>query len=456
MQSEKCMVRKDRVEARRALGAQMQAEGVQFVLLQFSDIAGHVKQVTIPSALWTKVSDHGHWFDGSSIYGFARTLESDMYLVPDPDTYALVPWELEDGPRTARVICDIYLPNGEPFAGDPRNVLRRQMDRARRMGFEYNVAPELEFYFFQPHADGSIQPLQTLDQAGYFDVSLDVKQHVRREVVETLAPLGVTVGSFHHELGAGQNELDLKYGPGLTMADGTATLRIVAKTIAHQHGLFCSFMPKPITGMAGSGMHVHQSLLDPQTGENLMYDPNHGYKLSQTALQFIAGQLEHAKGMSVVVAPLVNSYKRLVSGFEAPVNICWGRTTRSALIRVPHLTQDRKASTRIELRCPDPSANPYLAFAVMLAAGLDGIERKLEPPAPLEEDLFSLSTRRMNYDTLPDSMGQAIAALRDSAVIADALGQHLFETYVEAKTQEWRDYRSHVTAWELNHYLATH
>lgn len=435
----------------------MEQEGVQFVLLQFSDIAGHLKQVTIPSALWAEVSDHGHWFDGSSIYGFARTLESDMYLVPDPETYALVPWEQDNpGIRTARVICDIYMPSGEPFAGDPRNVLLRQLHRARRMGFEYNVAPELEFYFFRPHADGEVSPLQPLDHAGYFDVTLEATQNVRREVAEALAPLGVTVGSFHHELGAGQNELDLKYGPALKMADGTATLRIAAKTIARQHGLFCSFMPKPVTGMAGSGMHVHQSLLHPETGENLMYDPEHRFKLSRTALQFIAGQLDHAKGMTLVVAPLVNSYKRLVSGFEAPVNICWGRATRSALIRVPHLTADRKASTRIELRSPDPSANPYLAFAVMLAAGLDGIERELEPPAPLEEDLFSLSARRMNYEKLPDSMGLSIGCLRDSAVIADALGQHLFETYVEAKTQEWRDYRSHVTAWELDHYLATH
>ncbi len=448
------MEHSERNEANRELGARLRQEGIDFVWLQFSDIEGQIKQITIPAGQWQAVADHGHWFDGSSIEGFARTLENDMYLVPDPTTFAPIPWEA--GTRTARVICDVHLPNGEPFSGDPRNVLHRQLARARNMGFEYNVAPELEFFLFRRHEDGSLLPLQPLDQAGYFDISLDVTRNVRRQIVEAMARMGVIVNSFHHEVAAGQSEFDLQYGPALTMADHTTTLRIAAKSIAHGNGLFCSFLPKPITGVSGSGMHVHQSLLDPQTRENLMYDAKQGYNLSRIALSFIAGQLEHAQAMSAVVAPLVNSYKRLVSGFEAPVKICWGRTNRNALIRVPRITQGRRESTRCELRCPDPSANPYLAFGIMLAAGLDGIERQLDPPNPLEEDLFSLSERRLGYESLPDNLGTAVEALRNSDVVADALGQHLFETYVEAKTQEWKDFRAHVTSWELDHYLATY
>lgn len=436
------------------LGERLLDEKIDFVWLQFSDIAGQTKQITIPAGQWREVADHGHWFDGSSIEGFSRTLENDMYLMPDPATYAFIPWEADT--RTARVICDVHLPDGECFPGDPRQVLKRQVARARGMGFDFNVAPELEFFLFQRHEDGSILPLQPLDQAGYFDIGIDKVRNIRRKVVESLAQMGVVINSFHHEVAFGQNELDLQYGPALVMADRTTTLRIVAKAIAQQHNLFCSFMPKPITGTSGSGMHVHQSLFDVETRRNLMYDPDHPYNLSRTALSFIAGQLAHAKAMSSVVAPLVNSYKRLVSGFEAPVKICWGRTNRSALIRVPRTTRKREASTRCELRFPDPSANPYLAFAVMLAAGLDGVEKEMEPPAPLEESLFSLSDRRMGHEDLPDSLGAAIEELRGSAVMTEALGQHLHDTYVEAKTQEWIDFRTHVTSWELSQYLATY
>lgn len=448
------MPKQDREHANQRLGELLGVEEIQFVWLQFSDIEGQIKQITIPASQWQEVADHGHWFDGSSIEGFARIVENDMYLVPDPDTYAFIPWE--SGTRTARVICDVYLPNGEPFSGDPRQVLIRQLERAQRMGFEYNVAPELEFFLFRRHEDGGLLPLQPLDQAGYFDISLDITHSVRRQIVESLTRMGVTINAFHHEVAAGQNELDLQYGPALAMADCTTTLRIAAKVIAHRHGLFCSFMPKPITGISGSGMHVHQSLMHVETGQNLMYDPVQAYNLSDVALSFIAGQLEHARAISAIVAPLVNSYKRLVSGFEAPVKICWGRTNRSALIRVPRITGDRSQSTRCELRCPDPSANPYLAFAAMLAAGLDGIERRLEPPKPMEEDLFSLSERHRGYASLPDNLGTAIEDLRSSEVMANALGQHLFETYVEAKSREWGEFRSHVTSWELDHYLATY
>ncbi len=442
------------IRTNQELGELLIADEIQFVWLQFTDIEGQIKQITIPTSQWQEVADHGHWFDGSSIEGFTRTVENDMYLMPDPTTYSFVPWEANT--RTGRVICDVCLPDGETFPGDPRNVLKRQLARARAMGFEYNVAPELEFFLFNRHEDGSILPLQPLDQAGYFDISIDITRNVRRKLVEALDPMGVTINSFHHEVAGGQNELDMQYGPALSMADQTATLRVVAKAIAHQHGLFCSFLPKPITGVSGSGMHVHQSLFDCETHENLMYDESHPYNLSSVALSFIAGQLEHAKAMSSIVAPLVNSYKRLVPGFEAPVKICWGRTNRSALIRVPRITHHRSRSTRCELRFPDPSANPYLAFAAMLAAGLDGIERGLEPPNPLEEDLFSLPERRQGYDYLPDSLGAAIEDLRNSQVMIDALGQLLHDTYVEAKMQEWIEFRSHVSSWELDHYLAVY
>ena len=436
------------------LGQLLRSEGVDFVWLQFSDIEGQIKQITIPARQWTEVVDHGQWFDGSSIQGFARTVENDMYLMPDPSTFTLIPWE--SGTCTARVICDVLLPNGDPFPGDPRYVLKRQLDRARGMGFEYNIAPELEFFLFRRHEDGEVLPLQPLDQAGYFDISIDISRSIRRKIVESLTEMGVVINAFHHEVAEGQNELDMRYGPGLQLADSTVTARIAAKAVAHQHGLFCSFLPKPMTGKSGSGMHVHQSLLDPVTGRNLMYDDGHPYRLSQTALHFIAGQLEHAKAMACVVAPLVNSYKRLVSGFEAPVKICWGRTNRGALIRVPRTTRDRSISTRCELRSPDPSANPYLAFAVMLAAGLDGIEKEMQPPNPLEEDLFRVTDRRHGYESLPDSLGAAIEYLRDNHVLADALGPHLHDTYVEAKTQEWIEFRTHVSTWELNQYLATY
>lgn len=441
----------ERTERLSAIDEIIKRNNIRFLRLQFSDIIGVVKQVTIPIDLWDEAVENGVWFDGSSVEGFARIAESDMYLVPDLTTFAPIPWEMELS--TARVICDVFTPDGEPFAGDPRFVLKRQLDRAKEMGFEFRVGPELEFFLFRIHPDGSLFPLEPQDEAGYFDVSTDLAHSVRRQMIDALNALGIRVEAAHHEVASGQSEIDFQYGPALTTADSAMTFRTTLKAIAQKNGLHCTFMPKPITGVNGSGMHIHQSLWQGDGDDTAMYDSANEYGLSQTALHFIAGQLAHAKAMTPILAPLVNSYKRLVPGFEAPVYISWGRTNRSALIRIPRTTAGRPRSTRCELRCPDPSANPYLAFAVMLAAGLDGIERKLDPSEPAEEDLYQMDGRRAGFETLPGSLGEALDALRLDGVIQDALGQHVYERFVEAKSQEWLSYRLHVSEWELARYL---
>lgn len=427
---------------------------VRFVRLQFSDIAGIVKQVTIPIDHWDRAVENGVWFDGSSVEGFARIAESDMYLVPDLATFAAIPWEMELS--TARVICDVYTPSGQPFVGDPRNILRRQLERAQKLGYDFLVGPELEFFLFRRHPDGSLFPLKPHDEAGYFDVSTDSAHSVRRQMVDALNALNIKVEASHHEVASGQNEIDFQYGPALATADNTITLRTTLKAIAQKNGLHCTFMPKPITGVNGSGMHVHQSLWHIGQDKTAMHDADDEYGLSQTALHFIGGQLAHAAAITPIIAPLVNSYKRLVPGYEAPVYVSWGRTNRSALIRIPRINPKRTQSTRCELRCPDPSANPYLAFAVMLAAGLDGIERKIAPPRPAEEDLYQMNGARAGLETLPGNLGEALDALRQDEVIQEALGQHVFERYVEAKTLEWDEYRKFVTQWELDRYLAVY
>jgi glutamine synthetase len=424
---------------------------IRFVRMQFTDIVGVAKQITIPIGHWETAIRQGVWFDGSSVEGFARIAESDMYLAPDLDTFTAVPWEMDIS--TARVICDIHMPDGSPFAGDPRYALRRQIQRAASMGLRYEVGPELEFFLFSRHADGGILPLKPHDRAGYFDVSTDLAHNVRRQMVDALMSLGIGVEASHHEVAVGQNEIDFRYGPALQTADHTISLRTTVKAVAQKNGLHCTFMPKPIAGINGNGMHVHQSLWDLETGETAMYDDENEYGLSQIALHFIAGQLTHAKALTPILAPLVNSYKRLVPGYEAPVYISWGRTNRSALIRIPRSSKGRHQSTRVELRCPDPSANPYLAFAAMLAAGLDGIERKLKPPAAAEEDLYQVDEARTSMGVLPGDLGQAIEELKADAIIQKALGQHIFERYVEAKTLEWNEYRVYVSQWELERYL---
>jgi glutamine synthetase len=438
---------------------QIASAGVKFVNLQFTDIMGIVKTVSVPVELWPDVLEHGQWFDGSSIQGFARIAESDMLLYPDLDTFAIIPW-VSDVP-TARVICDVQTPNGEPFETDPRNVLKRALKAAADMGYEYFTGPELEFFLFRPHGTGNgsmpaLLPLEPHDQAGYFDDGTDLGHAVRRQMVMMLSALGIQVEALHHEVATGQHEIDFKYDRALRTADNAVTLRQTLKAAAQRNGLYATFMPKPIAGINGSGMHVHQSLWHRSTGDTAMYDADSDYGLSEIALRFIAGQLAHAKAITPIIAPLVNSYKRLVPGYEAPVYISWGRTNRSALIRIPRISTGRYKSTRCELRCPDPSCNPYLAFAVMLAAGLDGIENKLIPPPPAEEDLYHMDSVRAGLETLPSDLGDAIDALQADEVIQDALGQHIYERFIEAKTQEWSDYQRYVTQWELDRYLKTY
>ena len=429
----------------------IRAANVEFINLQFTDIMGIVKTVGVPAGMWPDVLDHGMWFDGSSIEGFARIAESDMLLHPDLETFAVSPWDT-DVP-TARVICNVHMPNGEPFEGDPRRVLKRALAVAEEKGYEYDTGPELEFFLFKPHADGSLLPLAPHDRAGYFDVSTDLAHSVRRQMVKALAAFGITVEALHHEVAIGQHEIDFKFDHALRTADHAVTLRVALKAVAQRNGLYATFMPKPIAGINGSGMHTHQSLW--RDGRNAFADAGDEYGLSALARKFIAGQLAHARGMSAIIAPLVNSYKRLVPGYEAPVYLSWARTNRSALIRIPKVSPGRVATaSRIELRCPDPSANPYLAFAAMLMAGLDGIERDLQAPPATEEDLYHLdATTRAEMIAMPGSLGEALEELKKDDLMRRTLGDLLFDRYVEAKKQSWDEYRIYVSQWELEKYL---
>jgi glutamine synthetase len=428
---------------------------IEFVSLQFTDILGMVKNVTIPVAQLPDCLDHGVWFDGSSIEGLSRVriAENDMYLMPDLDTYALIPWDSDSGFPTARIICDIHSPDGRPFAGDPRYVLRRAVEEAARLGLTYHVAPEMEFFLFRSDADGRPLPVPH-DAAGYFDATTDATTHIRRRMVRALNAFGIEVEATHHEVAIGQHEIDMRYAPALSAADRIVTFRTTIKSMAQQHGLYATFMPKPLAGVDGSGMHIHQSLADLHDGRSLFSDTHDTYGLSKIARHFIAGLLTHARGMIAILAPLVNSYKRLVPGFEAPVYLSWGRTNRSALVRVPRINPNRPQTTRVELRCPDPSCNPYLALAAMLHAGLDGIRRELPLPAPAEEDLFQVDPRMRRMEMLPGSLGQALIELQNDEVIAEAIGPHVLERFVEAKIQEWEEYRTFVSKWELDKYLS--
>jgi glutamine synthetase len=433
------------------------ADGIRFVQLQFTDILGIVKAVTIPIHRMEDSVKHGTWFDGSSIEGFTRIAESDQYLMPDMATFAEIPWQPGDGPRgTARVICDVFTPRGEPFAGDPRFVLRRQVERARKLGYVVNMGPELEFFLFRRDEAGKVTPLPH-DLAGYFDFSTDLAQEVRQDMVDALEAFGISVEAAHHEVAAGQHEIDFEYSDALKTADNALTFKFALKAIAQLHGLYATFMPKPIFGINGSGMHTHQSLFSIEKGRNAFADPDNKYGLSDLARSYMAGILAHAKGMAAVLAPTVNSYKRLVPGYEAPTYITWGRTNRSALIRVPMISPGKSIEgTRAEVRCPDPSSNTYLAFAVMIAAGLDGVERGLALSDPVEESLFEMDASRVSergIQELPGTLGQAIDELRADPVVCEALGDHVLEHYVEAKTAEWNEYRTQVTQWELDRYL---
>jgi glutamine synthetase len=433
---------------------QVRADGVIFVSLQFTDIIGNIKSVTIPVSRLKEALERGVWFDGSSIYGFARIYEADMFLVPDPDTYRVLPWSSRERLR-ARLLCDVYGPDGEPFKGDPRTALKRAISQAAEMGYAYHCGPELEFFLFNQIGSGVTKAVP-YDVVGYFDFSpRDKAQVVRSDIVKALEAMGMAVEASHHEVASGQHEIDFEYADALTAADNAVSFKYTVKAIAATYDLLATFMPKPVFGASGSGMHVHQSLTD-LGGQNLFYDPEGQYHLSELAHQFIAGQLKHAKALAAVVAPTVNSYKRLVPGYEAPVYICWAQINRSAMIRIPRYSPGREDSTRAELRCPDPSCNPYLAFAAMLAAGLDGIRNRLVPPAPVSDDVYEYSPVELverRIETLPGTLGDALEALEADDVIRDALGEHVYQVFDRAKSAEWDEYRIQVTDWERERYL---
>mgnify|MGYP005841166635 CR=1 FL=1 len=434
--------------------ARAREEGIRFVSLQFVDIVGVVKSVTIPMHELEDCIANGKWFDGSSIEGFARIAESDMYLKPDLSTFAVLPWQRGER-AAARVICWVYTPHGEPFPGDPRFVLYRAVQEVEQMGYSFHVGPEFEFFLFKANGGGDLD-VATLDRAGYFDLSTDVSSDLRNDMVNALEAANIHVESSHHETAYGQHEIDLKYDTALTAADNAVTLRFIVKAVAQQHGLYATFMPKPLHGVAGSGMHTHQSFFRLDTQTNAFYAEDDLYGLSDLAKHFIAGQIHHARGMCAIVSPLINSYKRLVPGYEAPVYISWARINRSALIRIPKFTPGNSQATRVELRCPDPSCNPYLAFAVMLKCGLDGIKRQLPLPAPIEENLYQFDHKRLKQrevSLLPSSLGEALEELKRDSVVQEALGEHAYQRFLEAKTIEWDDYRKQVTPWEVRHYL---
>jgi len=433
---------------------QAEKDGIKFVSLQFTDLLGVVKEVVIPIEQLDSAAREGVWFDGSSIEGFARIQESDLFLKPDMNTYALVPWMTEDG-RTARLICDIYGPDGRPSDGDPRLVLKRAVEQLAKEGFTYKVGPEPEFYLFRTNAD---HRTAALDYGSYFDLSSHKGYKVIKQIIAALENFGIKVETSHHEVGSGQYEIAFHYGSCLDIADKMVTLKYCAKRIAQIHDLHATFMAKPIMNMPGCGMHVHQSLFDTAGQKNAFYDPNQKYYMSETAYHFIAGQIKHIKAMSAVLCPTVNSYKRLVRGFEAPVYISWASMNRSALLRVPKWFKTKTESARIELRLPDCTCNPYLAFAAMLVAGLDGIRNKLAPPEPIEENIYQLddeSLTRKKIDTLPSSLYQALEELKKDKLMTDTLGDHLFERYVDIKTREWDEFKKQVTGWEIETYLDT-
>lgn len=433
--------------------AAVEDNSVRFVDLWFTDITGMVKSITVPAEKLPDVLEAGSHFDGSSIEGFARVAESDMILVPDLDTFTILPWDPAEE-RTACLICTVHTLRGEPFIGDPRNVLMKALKQAAELGFVYQTGIELEFFLFRQANGGDLAPLLPQDEASYFDMSTDMSQSIRRQMLATLAQMGIAVDSTHHEIGSGQHEIDFRYDEALKQADKILISRVALKAVARRNQLHCTFMPRPSEKLPGSGMHTHQSLHDVATGENVFAYSGDEYGLSETAKHFLAGQLAHARAMCAVLSPLVNSYKRLGTSFEAPVYVTWAHINRAALIRVPHISTGAESHTRLELRCPDPSANPYLASAVMLMAGLDGIRQQTPLPDPLEETLVRQDrTRLRQLEVLPTSLGEALDALSQDDVILAALGPYISDRYIAAKRQEYDEYNRQVTPWEVERYL---
>jgi glutamine synthetase len=430
--------------------ALVQERDIRFIRLWFTDVLGQLKSFSINSSELDDAFEGGMGFDGSSITGFNAIEESDMIALPDPSTFAVLPWRpTEDG--VGRMFCDIQTPERTPYEGDPRHVLRRALERATAMGFDdFMVGPELEYFYFR-----DARSTEPLDQGGYFDLTtLDAGSDLRRETIFALEQLGIHVEYSHHEVGPSQHEIDMRYAPALKMADDCMTYRLTVKECAMKYGLHATFMPKPLFGENGSGMHTHMSLF--RGGHNAFFDGDDQYFLSDIGKAFIAGQLRHAREISSIFAQWVNSYKRLVPGYEAPTYVAWSRRNRSALVRVPLYHPGKEQATRMELRCPDPACNPYLTFAVLLQAGLEGVEHGYELPEPMEKNLYHLTPderRRLGIEQLPATLGEAIELTAESELVLRTLGEHMFNRFVEIKRQEWEDYRVQVTAWELEKYL---
>ncbi|MDD6338933.1 MAG: type I glutamate--ammonia ligase [Butyrivibrio sp.] len=423
---------------------------VEFIRLQFTDIFGILKNVAIPKSQLNKALDNQMMFDGSSIDGFARIEESDMYLRPDLDSFVVFPWRPQTG-KVARLICDVYKTDGTPFEGDPRHLLKKAVAKAAEMGYTFNVGPECEFFLFNMDENGA-PTTDSMDRAGYFDLGPnDLGENARRDIVLTLEDMGFEIEASHHECAPAQHEIDFKYGEAIKTADSIMTFKLAVKTIAQRHGLHATFMPKPKENMCGSGMHINMSL--EKDGVNVFADENGENGLSREAYHFIAGLMEHVNAITAITNPLVNSYKRLVPGYEAPVYIAWSAKNRSPLIRIP---ASRGKGTRVELRCPDPSANPYFALAVCLMAGLDGIERKLEPCNSVDVNIYELTKKQkkeMGIESLPETLYDAVKALEKDSYLVDFLGEETAEKYIDAKKKEWKEYKIKVSQWEIDEYL---
>ncbi|MCX8129668.1 MAG: type I glutamate--ammonia ligase [Clostridia bacterium] len=426
-------------------------QDVKFIRLQFTDIFGILKNVAITVEQLEKALDNKCMFDGSSIEGFVRIEESDMYLRPDTNTFVIFPWRPQTG-KVARLICDVYNPDGTPFEGDPRYILKKALNKAYDMGYEtLNVGPECEFFLFITDSEGNPTTV-THDNAGYFDLGpVDLGENARRDMCMALEEMGFEIEASHHEVAPGQHEIDFKYSDALSTADAILTFKLVVKTIAQRHGLHATFMPKPLFGINGSGMHTNVSLF--KNGKNVFDDEKDPLQLSKEAYWFIGGLMKNMRSIAAITNPIVNSYKRLVPGYEAPVYIAWSARNRSPLIRIPAA---RGASTRVELRCPDPTCNPYLALAAILTAGLDGIENKIQPPASTDKNIFQMSQdqrKSEGIESLPGSLKEAIDELEGSSLAKEILGEHIFEKYIEAKRGEWDEYKTKISSWEIEQYL---
>lgn len=435
---------------------QCKEQDVRFIRIWFTDVLGMLKSFAINVEELEGALEEGMGFDGSSIEGYTRIDESDMIAMPDPDTFCILPWRPREHNAVARMFCDIQLPEGTPFEGDPRYALKKVLKRASDMGYTFYVGPELEYFYFKKDPEGKLpQGTGFLDVGGYFDLTpLDEASDLRRDTVLTLEQMGIGVEYSHHEVAPSQHEIDMRYTDALTMADNVMTYRLVVKEIAYQNGVYATFMPKPVFGVNGSGMHVHQSLF--KGDSNAFFDKKDPYHLSKLARSYVAGLLAHASEITAVTSQWVNSYKRLVPGYEAPVYISWARRNRSDLVRIPQYKPGREKSTRIEYRSPDPACNPYLTFAVMLTAGLDGIEKGMVPPEPVEENVYEMTPaqrKKRGIKTLPSNLMEAVELAEKSEIVRQALGDHILKAFVENKKREWDQFRVQITDYEIAHYL---